>query len=83
MSDPQIVARFAKNTMEDVVVALDTFRNVPLIDVRVHASFSTPGAERKPTKKGISLKRELLPDLIEALHSASVAIEAEGKGRAV
>ena len=51
MSSPQIVARFAKNTMEDVVVALDQFRNVDLVDVRVYASFDSPGGERRPTKK--------------------------------
>ncbi len=81
MSDPLIVGRFAKNSMEDVVVTLDSFRNIPLIDVRVYASFTTPGDERKPTKKGISIKRELLPSLIEALQAASAEI-ANPTGRA-
>lgn len=82
MSSPQIVARFAKNTMEDVVVALDQFRNVDLVDVRVYASFDSPSGERRPTKKGISIKRELLGDMILALQAARDEI-ASPTGRAL
>lgn len=82
MSKPQIVARFPKNALEDVVVALDHFRGVDLVDLRVHAKFADSMPDKMPTKKGISLKRELIGDLIEALQAAQAEI-ANPTGRAV
>jgi hypothetical protein len=68
-SDTLEVARFPKNHAEDVVVSLGRYNGHDLLDARVHALF--PGAtEKHPTRKGISIKVERLPDLIAALIAA-------------
>jgi hypothetical protein len=78
MSEPHIIARIEKNRLEEVVIAVDHFRGVDLIDIRIHADFSGADKERRPTKKGIALKIEKLPDLIAALNAA--ADEARRRG---
>ncbi len=76
MTDGTIIASFAKNRVEDVVVRLETFHGVPCLDVRVFADFDQSG-EKRPTKKGIAIKAELIPTLIAALQDA----EAEARRR--
>ncbi|GJE29127.1 transcriptional coactivator p15/PC4 family protein [Methylobacterium organophilum] len=70
MPEPQVVAVIAKNAVEEVRVALTEFNGHELVDVRIYASFDDSDAERRPTKKGISLKREKLPELIQGLEQA-------------
>jgi hypothetical protein len=72
-----IIETLEKNQVEKVVVSLDEFRGHPLIDVRVYAAYSGQG-EARPTRKGVSLKIEHLPALIEALTAA--AAEARRRG---
>ena len=71
MSEPQVIARFAKNKREEVVISFDTFRGVELLDLRIYANFEDPTAAAKPTRKGISIKRALLPELIAGLELAA------------
>lgn len=80
MSKPQVVARFAKNALEDVVVSLDHFRGVDLVDMRVHTKFADSLSDKMPTKKGISIKRELLGVMIEALQAAQAEIASPTGG---
>lgn len=73
------IATIVKNSREEVRVALDSFSGHQLIDLRIYADFKTGSVEcRGPTKKGISLKIERLPDLISALEMARK--EAIGRG---
>jgi hypothetical protein len=65
------VCRFRKNNRDDVVVALDRFKEFDLIDVRVF----TDGAA---TKKGVAMKIDRLGDLIGALVSAEREARARG-----
>lgn len=57
---------FQKNTRESLRVAANRYMGHDLINVRV---YSTPpgGGEQVPTKKGISINVDLVPDLIDAL----------------
>jgi len=64
------IAIVEKNSREDVRIAIDEFRGTQIVDVRVFANFNGDAEERSPTKKGVSLKVERLPALIEALGQA-------------
>jgi hypothetical protein len=64
----QEVARFRKNSQEDVVVSLTEYQGHQLIDVRVFVE--ADGSEARPTRKGLSLRPELLAPLLEALEKA-------------
>jgi hypothetical protein len=77
MSDPLVIATVRKNGSEEVRVALDNFRDIDLLDIRVYAEFSA-GGERKATKRGVSVRVDRLPALIDALLAA--AEEARRRG---
>jgi hypothetical protein len=53
-----------KNTQEIIRVQPTKFKGYDLVDIRV---FYRDGDELKPTKKGITFKRELLDDVLKAL----------------
>lgn len=63
------IATVRKNAAEEVRISLSEFHGTPLVDLRVFADFKGEG-ERQATRKGVSLKVERLPDLIEALDRA-------------
>ena len=67
MSEPRVVASIPKNSRDEIKVSLNTFAGQRLVDVRIYSEID--GVVR-PTKKGISLARERLPDLIRALQQA-------------
>lgn len=71
MSDPLpiIVGVIGKNSREEVRVVLDTFKGTNLVDVRVFAPFSAAGV-MMPSRKGISVRVDLLRSLILALQDA-------------
>jgi hypothetical protein len=56
---------FSKNRRETIRVAPVQFQNHDLIDVRVFVP--NPSGELGPTRKGISVAVDLVPDLIDAL----------------
>jgi hypothetical protein len=64
MSGPTIIATLEKNSRESVRIALDEYRGVSLVDVRVMAPAIDPTGLPIPTKKGIALRIELLPELV-------------------
>lgn len=74
MTDPRLVATIAKNSREEVRISLDSFKGVDLVDIRTFANFQDGDGERRATKKGVSLKREKLPELIAALQAAAEAL---------
>jgi Transcriptional Coactivator p15 (PC4) len=61
MNAPAVIATIAKNARESVRVALDEYRGVRLIDIRVIVPLDGQTGVLVPTKKGIALKIELLP----------------------
>ncbi|WP_267421805.1 transcriptional coactivator p15/PC4 family protein [Methylobacterium sp. GC_Met_2] len=69
MTEPRHIATVPKNAAEEVRIALTEFNGHELVDVRVFAAIET-GGERRATKKGVSLSRRHLPELIRALQAA-------------
>jgi putative DNA primase/helicase len=69
LTSPIAIAVVRKNGLEEIRVSLTSYHNVPLVDVRTFADFGS-GDERKPTKKGVSVKITALPELRAALAQA-------------
>jgi hypothetical protein len=81
MSDTgTLIATVPKNQREEVRVALDTFKGVDLRDVRVYANFDNDNddGERRPTKKGVSVKVDKIRALIDALELAEAEAQRRG-----
>jgi hypothetical protein len=70
------LGQFEKNSMELVVVHLQTWKTQQYVDIRIWMKGDPghPGAEQA-TKKGICLNVELLPDLMRLLEEAARLIE--------
>jgi len=60
-----------KNTQEIIRVHQTDYKGHDLVDVRVYYQ---DGNDWKPTKKGITFKRELLDDVLKALTQLSESI---------
>jgi len=67
-----LVSAFAKNTREQVRVALTVFHERQLLDIRVY--WTTDGSNWNPSRKGIAIGIEKLPFLLAALHQAADAL---------
>lgn len=63
------IAVIEKNALEQIRVGFSEFRRKTYLDVRVYAEFDGE-AEHKPTKKGVSLRPEMLDEMIAALQQA-------------
>lgn len=70
MNGPVVIQSLNKNARENVRIALDTYQGVELIDLRVTVDLNSSGIQT-PTKKGLSLRVQMLPDLIKALMVAN------------
>jgi hypothetical protein len=70
-----VVATFGKNSREMVRVALTQFRGVKLISIRVWVP-RRDGSGTIPTRAGIDMRVEKLPELRAAI------VEAEAQARA-
>jgi hypothetical protein len=66
--DGELIATIPKNALDQVQVQLKHFHGHRLCDIRVFTQYDS--GEIGPTKKGISLKIEKLPELIAALQEA-------------
>jgi len=78
MSEEQIIHQFKKNANETVMVKFSEFKGKRLIDLRVFY-LSEDGIWR-PTPKGISLRRELIPELKQGIDKAAEEYEKELSG---
>lgn len=65
----QQIAVIEKNALEQIRVGFSEFRRKTYLDVRVYAEFDGE-TEHKPTKKGVSLRPDMLDELIAALQQA-------------
>lgn len=63
------VATIHKNSREDLRVSVSSFRGHRFVDVRTYAD--SKGANRVPTPKGIAIRPEAVPQLIDALRAAA------------
>jgi len=76
------IAKIDKNSQEELIIQLTNFKGYDLIDLRLWTKPlpSEEGAKSKPTKKGVTLKACLIPELMEALRKADKAYkEAKAK----
>lgn len=64
--DYQLIGEIAKNRRDIVRVTRRTFKGYDLLDIRIWYVDGHTG-ELRPSPKGISLKLELLPEIIELL----------------
>jgi hypothetical protein len=70
-SADRLIGIVSKNAREEVRISLSRFKGVELVDVRIYANFNgVSEEERRATKKGVSLKLDRLPALIEGLKAA-------------
>jgi hypothetical protein len=63
------IAVLPKNSREEVRVTLSAYKGVDRLDIRVFADIEGLG-EHIPTKKGVCVRLEQLPELIKALQKA-------------
>ncbi len=70
--DGGLIAEVPKNARELIRLRHTTFNGVSLVDARVWTLPAVPGSESKPTKKGLTLRRETWAELLAAL-SAELA----------
>ncbi|MBN2467149.1 MAG: transcriptional coactivator p15/PC4 family protein [Deltaproteobacteria bacterium] len=70
----EVIARFEKNSFEEVRISLTEFRGKDLIDIRVY--FQPEGEEEmRPTKKGITISPEKFPELKEGILALEKALK--------
>ena len=72
-SKPRIVYVFAKNSREEVRATLTEYGGHLVVDLRVWVD--GPGDQPQPTKKGLSLRIEQLPELGRAVEKPIAASE--------
>ena len=72
----QVISRIAKNGRETVFVRLTRYQQVDLVDIRSFVAGKDD--ELVPTSKGIAIKVEKLPELIEGLTAALAEAKAQG-----
>jgi hypothetical protein len=71
----RLTGTLRKNAREDIAVALRIYKGYRFADLRVMAR--RPGGEPVPTAKGVAIKPDALPEIIELLRQAhSTAVEA-------
>lgn len=75
---PEIIAILPKNAHERTRVALDQYQGLDLIDIRACTQIGESAGVWSPGKKGISLRVQQLPALIEALQRAEVRAREAG-----
>jgi hypothetical protein len=63
------IAIIPKNPMEDIRVSWEEYRGHRYLDIRVYTEIDGK-ADRMPTKKGVTLRPDLVPELIKALEGA-------------
>ena len=75
--EEKTIATFDKNAAQDVRVRFVEHFGHHLVDIRVFATAGAVGP-RVPTKKGLSISYEKLPELIAALTDAESDLRANG-----
>jgi hypothetical protein len=74
-TDGNVLARFEKNSKEEVRVSVDTFHGRQIINLRV---FYRDGDEWKHGKQGIALSVERFKDLADAVLQVGQYLKTQG-----
>ena len=61
-----LIGEIQKNQKEKIMVSVNEFKGNKFVDLRVHYEDEVSG-EYKPTKKGISLSKKVVPEVIELI----------------
>ncbi len=72
------IATIVKSNTEVVHIDITKFAGRDLVDIRVYANYASASKPRKPTRKGISLRIEQLPELFYAIEKALRRAREEG-----
>jgi hypothetical protein len=72
----EIVAKFEKNSREEVWVSVDDFRGMKLINLRVH--YRSESGEWMPGKQGLAVAADRYRDLAEAILKVGEKLKADG-----
>ncbi len=75
MGNNKLVATIPKSKREEVRIGVNLYMGNPLIYMRTFLLFNATDTEWKPTQKGISLRVDLYPKLLEAVEALGPAIE--------
>jgi Transcriptional Coactivator p15 (PC4) len=70
-----VIARFEKNSREEVWVSLDDFHGKKLINLRVH--YRSEGGEWLPGKQGLAVSVDRYRDLAEAILKIGEELQAK------
>ena len=74
----EVIAKFEKNSFEEVRISLTEFKGKQLIDIRVYYQPEGEEEEMRPTKKGITISPEKFPDLQKGLVTLEKALKEKG-----
>ncbi|HEY1793337.1 MAG TPA: transcriptional coactivator p15/PC4 family protein [Opitutaceae bacterium] len=74
-TDGNVLARFEKNSKEEVRVSVDTFHGRQIINLRV---FYRDGEEWKHGKQGIALSVDRFKDLADAVLQVGAYLKTHG-----
>jgi hypothetical protein len=75
MADESILVHsFMKNALEEIRVSVSTYKGKKYVDLRVY--YQDDNGEYKPSKKGIAISPELLPELENAIGKLKEIIES-------
>lgn len=72
----EVIARFEKNSREEVWVSVDDFRGRKIINIRVH--YRSEGGEWLPGRQGLAVGVDRYRDLAEAVLKLGERLQAEG-----
>ncbi len=67
-----LIGKFNKNTQEMVRVSIEEFKNKKYLDIRI--CYLSDENEWKPTKKGVTVSHDLIPELSKLIQKAEKEI---------
>ena len=70
MQNKKVVHEFMKNATERVKVKLSTFKERDLLDIRVYYNPDEVEDVWRPSKKGITMRFDLIPEMKKAIDKA-------------
>lgn len=76
MADDIVVGGFPKNPREDVRVVISNFKGHDLLGVRVW--YKDANEELRPSKSGVTVRVDLLPELLRLLQQAKDVVIEKG-----
>ena len=75
MSNEKLVAQIKKNEKEEIRIGVSLYKDNPLIQIRTYAAYGDT-TEPRPTKKGVAMSVNLLPQLLASIDKLGVAVTA-------